>query len=356
MLRAEAEQGAEDGPGWCRLRLHGLGHSSATVELMIRGPGASRPYLGRSDWEDSETWLEFPAAAEGETLMVRLGPPYTLRLGKVTTVEIRARIPGGADQRTRLAWPRIVLPAENDAKALAPTPPPLPPSPPLPSPPRPAAEPVRPGELRAAAAERSVVKRAPRRAPIRAAVAAAAAAALFLIAAAGAVWFLSNRDRPEHQPQTAEATSPAPARVFTEEAVRAFLAADPEGPSTTVEAILYEQAGRPDLALLLYRHAVRRGDSQAAVAIGRMYDPEGFDPKTSAFAVPNAEQAASFYEQAAEAGDAEAQFRLGRLLLSGRTAGDSDAERGAVWLQRAAAQGHAEAQAALERLQKQVQQ
>lgn len=350
MLSAEAEQGAEDRPGWCRLRLHGLGHSSATVELMIRGPGASRSYLGRSDWEDSETWLEFPAAAEGETLVVRLGPPYTLRLGKITTVEIRARIPGGADQRTRLAWPRIVLPAENDAEALAPTLPPLPPSPPLPSPPRPAAEPVRPGELRAVAAERSVVKRARRRAPIRAAV--AVAAALCLIATAGAVWFLSNRDRPEHQPQTAEAAPPA--RVFTEEAVRAFLAADPEGPSTTAEAILYEQAGRPDLALLLYRHAARRGDSQAAVAIGRMYDPDGFDPKTSAFTVPDAEQAASFYEQAAEAGDAKAQFGLGRLLLSGRTAGDSDAERGVVWLQRAAAQGHAEARAALGRLQKQV--
>ncbi len=349
MLRAEAEQGAKDGPGWCRLRLHGLGHPSATVELMIRGPGASRPYLGRSDWEESETWLEFPAAAESEALVVRLGPPYTLRLGKVTTVEIRARIPGGADQRTRLAWPRIVLPAVNDAEALAPTPPPPP-----------AAEPVRPEEeLRAVAAERSVVKAAPRRAPV--AVAIAVASALLLIVAAGAAWFLSNRDRsetPETAPLAPAQETPAqeaPARAFTEEDVRAFLAAGPDGPSTTTEAILYEEAGRLDLALLLYRHAARRGDPKAAVAIGRMYDPESFDPKASAFAVPDAEQAASFYEQAAGAGNAEAQFRLGRLLLSGRTAGDSDAERGAVWLQRAAEQGHAEARAALERLQKQVQ-
>ena len=183
------------------------------------------------------------------------------------------------------------------------------------------------------------------------------AAALLASAVGGAVWFLSSRDRPT----TTEATPSAPTelapsgpeRTFTEEAVRAFLGPDPVGPATTAEAILYEEAARPDLALLLYRHAARRGDPKAAVAIGRMYDPDGFDPKKSAFAAPDADQAARFYEQAAEAGDAEAQFRLGRLLLSGRTAGDSDAERGVVWLGRAADQGHAEARAALERLRQQ---
>jgi TPR repeat protein len=144
------------------------------------------------------------------------------------------------------------------------------------------------------------------------------------------------------------------ARTYTEETVRVFLSSGPDGPSAAAEAALYEAAGHPDLALLLYRDAARRGAPEAALAIGRMYDPEGFAPGRSAFAAPDAEQAAAYYDQAAQAGEPEAQYRLGRLLLSGRTSGDADAERGAVWLQRAAEQGHAEARAALDRLQERV--
>ncbi len=354
MFRVEAEQRAEDGPGWCRLRLFGLGESSDRIELVIRGPGATRPYLGRSDWEESETWLEFPAETEGETLMTRLGPPYTLRLGKVTTVEIRARVPGGVEERTRLAWPRIVLPAANDATLPGPS-----------EPSSPTAQPEEPVptasiDLRVAEDDRGIVTGGSHRGLL---VAALLMAMAFLGAVGGGAWYLLAGDRSKDAeaalPPPAEATPPAPAdpipaRSFTEAAVRAFLATNPEGPPTAAEATLYEEAGHPDLALLLYRHAARRGDPQASAAIGRMYDPDGFDPKKSAFAVPDADQAASYYEPAAEAGDAEAQFRLGRLLLSGRTAGEGDAERGVVWLRRAADQGYAEARAALERLQQQV--
>ncbi len=342
MLRIEVEQGLEDGPGWCRLRLHGLKKPSDAVELMIRRAGASRVYLGRSDWQDSETWLELAAVPEGEAIVARLGPPHTLRLGKVATVEIRARLPGEADQRTRLAWPSIILPVENDAgEADRPAlqPPPTPPSPPLSAP---VAEPVAPApELRADPAARPT----PRRAPTRAAL--GLAGAMLVLASAGVAWWMLNGNGEDTAPS-------ASTRVFTEEAVRSFLSADPDGPSTLAEASLFEAAGHPDLALLLYRHAARRGEPKAALAIGRMYDPEGFEPARSAFVAPDAEQAASYYEQGARAGEVEAQFRLGRLLLSGRTSGEADVERGALWLQRAAEQGSEAARAALEELEKRV--
>ncbi len=354
MLRIEAEQGAQDGPGWCRLAIHGLPAHADRVELSIRGPGASRAHLGASGWEESESWLELPVARDGETLIARLGPPYTLWLGKVSTVEIRARIAGGEDQRTRLAWPRIVLPADNDARepaapAAAPRPPE--PAPPAPEPIAPRIDPPviidPPGPWGAPPRPWGDTSR-PRRGVLLAIV---GTIGLLLILVPAAVWLLTAWEETDVATTAPDET---PARAFTEEAVRAFLAGDPDGPSALAEAALYEAAGHPDLALLLYRHAERRGEPKAALAIGRMYDPEGFEAARSAFPAPDADQAASYYERGAEAGEAEAQFRLGRLLLSGRTSGEADAERGAVWLQRAAEQGNAEARAALDQLQKQV--
>lgn len=340
MLRVEAEQRAEDGPGWCRLTIHGLETHSGAVELMIRRPGASRNYLGPQGWQDSETWLELPATAVGGASLVQFGPPHTLRLANATTVELRVRRPGGSDGRTRLAWPRIVLPAENDAAE------------PVFSPPASAPRPV--AEESEAEAPRPVELRAPRvgatTAPPRSALSIWAKLVIAFVLLLIAVSAFQLLEWGLGEPEAIEPASTA--RSFTEEAVRAFLAAEPDGPSATAEAALYAAAGHPELALLLYRHAARRGEPKAALAIGRMYDPEGFDPSRSAFAAPDADQAASFYEQAAEKGDAEAQFRLGRVLLSGRTSGEADAERGALWLQRAAAQGNAGARAALARLGK----
>jgi TPR repeat protein len=353
MFRIEAEQGAEDGPGWCRLRLHGLDGSADAVELSIRRPGSSRVYLGAAEWEDNESWLRLPAILEGGALVARLGPPQTVRLAGASTIEIRARVPGAADQRTRLAWPRIVLPAENDAaKPGAPIV--LQPQRPQPwAKPAPVAELVAQAELRSAplqAAPEPAAKPPAQPAAWKGSTSARTWLAIRLIALLlpATSWLLASWNSAE---RTAEIPAPqASTRSFTEEWVRAFLARDPDAPSATAEAALFEAAGHSDLALLLYRHAARKGEPKAAMAIARMYEPDGFDPARSPFATPDADQAAAFYEQAAEAGDAEAQYRLGRLLLSGRTSGEADAERGAVWLQRAAGQGHAQARSTLERL------
>jgi hypothetical protein len=353
MFRIEAEQGAEDGPGWCRLRLHGLDGGADAVELSIRRPGASRIYLGPADWEDHESWLRLPARPEGGALVARLGPPQTLRLAGASTLEIRARVRGAADQRTRLAWPRIVLPAENDA---AKTDAPIVPQPQRPQPwakPAPVPELVARAELPSAplrAASEPAAKPPAQPAAWKGDRSAGTWLAILLIALLlpGASWLVATWNDTE---RTGAMPAPqASTRSFTEDWVRAFLARDPDAPSATAEAALFEAAGHSDLALLLYRHAARKGEPKAAMAIARMYDPDGFDPARSPFATPDADQAAAFYEQAAEAGDAEAQYRLGRLLLSGRTSGEADAERGAVWLQRAAGQGHAQARSTLERL------
>jgi hypothetical protein len=341
LVRVEAEQQLEDGPGWYRLTIHGLETHAGGLELMIRRPGASQVYLGEHGWQDGEAWLQLPAEPDGDALRVRLGPPHTLRLAKATTLELRVRRPGQPDSRTRLGWPRIVLQAENDSAPAADAP-----AEPAIAPPAAPVSPLLPAHRAVISTPLTADARAPasrvRNMPVT--TWAGFGIVAVLVGAVLLTLLLSWQSDP--------GSTPTPARVFSEEAVRTFIAADPDGPSAVTEASLYAAAGHPDLALLLYRHAARRGEPKAALAIGRRDDPEGFDPARSPFATPDPDQAARFYEQAAGTGDAEAQLRLGRLLLSGRTSGETDAERGALWLQRAADQGNAEARSALATLGK----
>jgi TPR repeat protein len=146
-------------------------------------------------------------------------------------------------------------------------------------------------------------------------------------------------------PPAAPATAPAAtvARVFNEDELRKFLGANPAAPAANDEGQAYLQAGHPDLALLIYRYAQRKGDPAAAKAIGRMYDPTTYSKTTSAFDTPDADQAATYYEQAAKAGDVEAEFLLGRVLAKGLTSQPDAVERGVVWLQRAQQGGNSEA-------------
>jgi TPR repeat protein len=146
-------------------------------------------------------------------------------------------------------------------------------------------------------------------------------------------------------PAAAPATAPAAtvARVFNEDELRKFLGANPAAPAANDEGQAYLQAGHPDLALLIYRYAQRKGDPAAAKAIGRMYDPTTYSKTTSAFDTPDADQAATYYEQAAKAGDVEAEFLLGRVLAKGLTSQPDAVERGVVWLQRAQQGGNSEA-------------
>jgi TPR repeat protein len=129
-----------------------------------------------------------------------------------------------------------------------------------------------------------------------------------------------------------------------------FIATNPDGGSASRKAEEFLKAGKPDLALLIYRYADRKNDPEAATAIGRMYDPQTHTPQTSPFPAPDSDQAVSYYRKAAEGGDPAAQFALGKLMMSGATSGPNDAEQGVVWLQRAAKQGNADAINELQKL------
>jgi hypothetical protein len=180
----------------------------------------------------------------------------------------------------------------------------------------------------------------PRRGTARWVLAASALVAVAL--GLGLGWYLGTRPNLASKPPAAEALPASRAQV------RDYLAGKPAVVEARRRADALLQQGHADAAFLVYRFAAEGGDNDAALAIGKMYDPDTYDPKTSPLPAANAEEAASWYHQAAEAGLVEAERRLGKLLLKGNTNVAADAEKGAFWLRKAADQGDADAAAALE--------
>ena len=122
------------------------------------------------------------------------------------------------------------------------------------------------------------------------------------------------------------------------------------------EAERYMAAGTPDAvqgAMLIYGYAWEAGSGPSATAIGRMYDPDTFDAKKSAFPAPDAEKALLWYQRAAEKSDPEGLYRLGKLLLSGRIEQPGlGPEQGVRDLELAAQLGYAAAKTELGKLNK----
>jgi len=76
----------------------------------------------------------------------------------------------------------------------------------------------------------------------------------------------------------------------------------------------------------------RNGDSNAQLALAKMYEGNRDDERT-----------AKWYIRSANNGNAEAQFQLGLLYIDGELV-EEDPETGLDWLRMAAAQGHVSAQ------------
>ncbi|NUB15484.1 hypothetical protein GAY28_24595, partial [Azospirillum brasilense] len=89
------------------------------------------------------------------------------------------------------------------------------------------------------------------------------------------------------------------------------------------------------------------GRAGGAIGLGTRAHPATHSGETSPRPPANPTQAAEWYRRAAEAGDAEAQFRYGRLLMSGKTDDPQGPDAGLAWLRKAADQGHAQAKEAL---------
>jgi len=98
-----------------------------------------------------------------------------------------------------------------------------------------------------------------------------------------------------------------------------------------------------DAQFLLYKNAAEKGNRDAARIIGSFYDPDTWESASSPLPAANPAEALRWYKQAADAGDAEAQYRLGMMLKKGRSEEPNGPELAVYWFEKAASQGHVQA-------------
>lgn len=345
-MRAALVQTPEMPPGTAELRCQDSGMQPGTVELCLSRPlpsGGLRhldPANPGQPWGNPEVWQR-PVAAEGDgtLLRLRLDAFATWHLAPNTPYILQLRDAAGRRAETPLLGIAMRLPSAPPKGWGAPgavaeeaPPPPPPAAPPMPQ--APVADPA--PERSGGGARRG-----------RPALLTVLALLLLLVLAGAAAWWVL--DAPPADAPVAEAPPPATAAPEPEpqptlEAARAALADNPPAAEARTLGEAHLAARDREGAFLLLRYAAEQGDAVAARAVAALYDPATWSAETSPLPAPNAEQAAQWYRRAAEAGDAEAQYRLGMLLRDG---GVESADGAEVWLRRAAGQGHTGAKEAL---------
>jgi hypothetical protein len=138
--------------------------------------------------------------------------------------------------------------------------------------------------------------------------------------------------------------------AMTMDSCRRLVNSGPEAAAARSEAEKLAQKNELlDCQFLLYKYAGEKGDGASARVLGSFYDPDTWSKDKSPLPAPNPLEAARWHKQAAEAGDAESQFRYGMLLKLGRTDAADGPEQAQAWLRKAAEQGHALAKEELAR-------
>jgi len=146
-----------------------------------------------------------------------------------------------------------------------------------------------------------------------------------------AYWYFSagtgSRGTGETAPPTSKEAVPEVAREVISEQQKAqapdYVAALDQARSLRAEGKLAD-------AQLLYFFAARGGYTPAAFELAGLYDPLHFDASTSLMDKPDPFQAFKWYQQASQAGEAQADVRLEELRVwaqQAAEAGDLDAEQ-----------------------------
>jgi TPR repeat protein len=358
-----------------------------TLEVCVSGmlDGVEKhldPRLTGQAWTTTHVWFR-PATARvaGTSLTFDFEPSVTWHLRPHAPYLLRLRDAHGLRREERLTWVAIRLPSQAPQGYV---PPAAPATKPPPSAPRPDTEDLDETAAERAEAEREAAAMAaaaidlqkrhdeqderrreeaqqlrreqeehdraelherqqqPQLGRSKTFVWAGIAAALLAVLAAGAWlyeqrWSVIGTPAPVAQPEVS----------ITLEGARQFLARNPGADESFGMAEKFRTARSLDGEFLLLRNAANKGSAPAALALGEMYDPATYSPETSPLPAPNPEQAVEWYRQAAEAGIAEAQYRLGVLLMSGKTDEPNGPELGVSWLRKAADQGHQRAKDAL---------
>jgi hypothetical protein len=348
MMTLRAELIGQD-PGRAQLRLHGVAPEAGSLRLQIRRNQGPDTHLGGDGrWQSTpDFWFAIDAARRTPTvdgIDIAVGPeivdPIAAALGG-NAFQVTVETAAGTSSGTITIPQQPILLASGAAGApqrRAPEPEPMPPPEPTPAPPSPP----------------SILKADPDRAPVerpgnRFGLIAILVIVILALAAGG--YFFRDRATAllgggEEPPQ--QAAAPAQSEL---EQIKTFLSENPNAPERLAKARETLAACQFNWASTLYRDLGQAGDPEAALAMGRIYDPS--DPVCPEIGAPNrslsSDTAAFWYGKAVSAKSVEAQRRLGKMLV----AAGKDApkyQEGIDLLKQASAQGDADAAAKLKEL------
>ncbi|GAB2179649.1 hypothetical protein [Dongia sp. agr-C8] len=339
-------------PGRAQLRLHGLAADAGSLRLQIRRNQGPDTYLGSEGrWQSSpDFWFSVSASSRTPTadgIDIAVGPeivdPIAAALAG-NAFQVTVETAAGSSSATIVIPQQPILLASGAAGApqrRAPEPEPAPAPPPPPEP-----EPTPPPP-------RSTLTADPDRAPVERSSGSRFGLILVILivvlALAVAGWFF--RDKLLGATEEAPPAAPdAPAQSELEQ-IKTFLAANPNAPERLAKARETLAACQLNWASVLYRDLGQAGDAEAALAMGRFYDP--VDPVCPEVGAPNrtvsSDTAAFWYRKAIDARSVEAMRRLGAMLVApGKDA--PKYQEGIDLLKQAAQQGDADAAAKLKEL------
>jgi hypothetical protein len=331
------EDPAHPAGGHALIRIAGLAAPPADARFAIQREGWQRGVLGPDGWQVGAALLSPDRVwVEGSEVVLAVGPAV---VDVVEAGPLRFRLPA-AGLDLAVFWPDLTT---SHAGA---GPPPRPPAAPPPRPPPPA-------EDATVVLPPSAPEPPPARAPLAAEPARGGGAwplllVLLLFAAAGAggvYWWLELREQPAAVAEATPAPAPAPPAPPPAPPPAAPPAAPPAPPAApppappaapppaaapappdpalpslaelTVPQVIARAPGLAEIAaeasaraarglhedaLLLWEAAARLGHAPSLTALGRLYDPVGFQPGRP-FRTPDPRQAARYYQQALRAGD-----------------------------------------------------
>ena len=356
-IRASVQPLAE--PGHALLRISELEAAPEGLTLSIQRQQGPESHLADDGWRRTEAWLQ-PEHVEWrrDALEFHLGPEICDRLAGIATVRLRVREPDiGVVGTTVVAWPAMLTSGaigsagqrDDDTLRLRTAEPPPPPEP-EPEPELPPPMPPPRPELRGATRPTPPPRRSGTGGWIM------TVAALLVIAGGGYYAYRTYFQKP---PQTSVAASGAsdatPAASGTSQKsvrdrVGEYLATKPTPEAMLAKGREFAKAGDLGAAFLVFRSAAETGSVPAELEVADFYDPLTQPPRGGF--TPDGARAADWYERAAIAGSAEAQRKLGLLLVKGGNGLAADPGKARTWLQQAAAQNDAEAKKALDALPK----
>ncbi|VUX45426.1 hypothetical protein DF3PA_120028 [Candidatus Defluviicoccus seviourii] len=372
-IRAELSADKDRGPGFGLLRIAGLGTAGGTVDLSLKCNQVTAPFLGTGGrWQATETWHSVTAmTAEGDDLLIPVGPEIvdaivaqpsrvayylTVATGvqkQGATLTVHRLLGSGAAADDQAERERLQREAEERERQER------------------EAERLRQEEAeRARLDEAERLRREQEEATVLAAQRQAAepiapvfepepqrrrwmlalipAVLVLSVAAVAGSWYaclipipglVPARCTAESAAETAQPSAEAPAAVASPSSC-AGLGADEC--IRLAETALSEKRLEP--ARQLFQQAVQLGGAQAAVALGRMYDPETWSAAASPAPAADWETAVYWYETAARAGDGAGLLGAGRLLCR-EAKSDIERRQGLKYLREAETKGVAEAKA-----------